>query len=276
MLPYFQKDNITLYYGKCDDVLPVLQEKATLIIADPPFNLNKEFDTPMTSEQYYAWCDSWISQCWQATTDNGSFFLMNIQEHIGEMMMSMKKHGTFRNQIIWFNSTMPVKNRFCIGYQPIIWYVKNIKDYIFNYGSEKRVSTAALPWGKKNHAHSLKDIWDDIPFISGGCMASKEAVLAQGTKKKAHPAQMPLHLAERMIQYCSNEGDLVVDPFAGSGTTLLSALALNRKCVGIEANKEYCDLIVSRLKNHQINTTKINFSRFRKNIHNKHFRTEFE
>lgn len=218
-----------------------------LIFADPPFNLGKEFDVPMTDDEYYAWCKRWIDNCWEALAPQGSFFLMTIQEHVGKMMEYMGRHGHFKNLIVWCNSSMPVKNRFCVGYQPILYYVKDKKNFTFNYGAEKRHSNAAIPWGKENNAHSIKDIWDDIPFVSGGCMASKEAVLQSGSKKKVHSAQMPLKLADRIIKYCSNDGDAVLDPFAGSGTTLVSAVSLKRWVVGIEKNEEYCKLIVDRL-----------------------------
>ncbi len=253
MKPYYKDKWVTLY---CGDALECMQdilqddqfEWVNLVIVDPPFNLNKEFDTLMSAEKYKTWCDKWITLCWDMAQDDASFFLMTIQEYVGDMMEFLELGGEFRNQIIWFNSSMPVKTRFCIGYQPILWYAADAKDYVFNYGAETRQSNAALPWGRENKAHSIKDIWDDIPFISGGCMAAKEAILAPGSKRKAHSAQMPLALANRMIKYCSNEGDTVFDPFAGSGTTLVSAKRLKRKAIGIERNKDYCDIIVRRLK----------------------------
>lgn len=252
MKPYYENDNITLYHG---DVLKVLSQSkflAQLVIADPPFNLNKDFDDKWDElNDYYYWCGEWIEQCWSriAFADNaGSFFLMTIQEHVGAMMKHLDQSGDFKNLIVWFNSSMPVKNRFCIGYQPILWYVSDAENYIFNYGVERRHSKVVLPWGRENKAHSIKDIWDDIPFVSAGCMAAKEAILSPGTKKKAHSAQMPIKLAERMIKYCSNEGDLVLDPFAGSGTTLVAARDLGRKAIGIEKKKKYCDLIIERLE----------------------------
>lgn len=249
MKPYFENDQIVLYQGECESVLPELPKTVSLVIADPPFNLKKEFDEDRTKQEYLQWCDNWIQLCWDRVSDRGSFFLMTIQEHVGSMMGSLEKVGSFKNLIVWHNSSMPVKTRFCIGYQPIVWYVRNEKDYIFNYGSEQRQSTAVLPWSRQNNAHSIRDIWDDIPFISAGCMASKEAILEPGTKRKVHSAQMPVRLAERMIKYCSNENDLILDPFAGSGTSLVAAQRHRRRAIGIERSEKYCDLIVSRIKN---------------------------
>lgn len=243
-------DYCSLYHCDVFDGLNYIDDESVdLIIADPPFNLNKDFDVFMSSTEYIQWCDDWIQKCWKKVKPNGSFFLMTIQDHIGAMMNSLSSKGFFRNQIVWFNSSLPVKDRFCIGYQPILWYVKNLENYTFNYGAEKSVSkTRSLPWGKKSNVFSLKDIWDDIPFISGGCMASKEALfVGDGSRKKKHSAQMPINLASRMIKHCSNEGDTVLDPFSGSGTTLISCKLLNRKSIGIERNEEYCSLIIDRL-----------------------------
>ena len=264
--PYYEKNGVTLY---CDDIDSVCRHRsflANLIIADPPFNLKKVFDQNWERDEYYGWCDTWIAESFEHLSPGGSIFLMTIQEHVGEMMRLMGKWGTFKNLIIWHNSSMPVKNRFCIGYQPILWYVHDDNDYIFNYGSEQRHSKAAIPWGRKNKSHSLKDIWDDIPFVSAGCMASKEAILVPGTKKKVHSAQMPIRLAERMIKYCSNPGDTILDVFAGSGTTLVAARGLDRKSIGIEKNEEYCRLIIDRLEGRIIAEADIPKKNSRKDI----------
>ena len=247
-MSYYEVEDALLYNGDTLSILPHLKLKYDLIFANPPFNLNKDFEDQMTSEEYYDWCAKWIKESWKLVSDTGSFFLMTIQEHVGKMMECLEQGGCFRNQIIWLNSSMPVKNKFCVSYQPILWYVKDPGNYVFNYGAEQRHSTAALPWGRKNTAHSIRDIWDDIPFISGGCMASSEAILVTGSKKKSHSAQMPLRLSDRIIKYCTNPGQSILDLFSGSGTCLLSAKKLDRKCTGIERNSNYCELIVNRLQ----------------------------
>lgn len=240
--------SVRLYNSDVLKVLSDIPDKTVdLVFADPPFNLDKEYEKKLSPEEYYLWCYKWISEGWRVLKDNGSFFLMTAQHHVGKMMQGLESGGFYRNMIIWHNSSMPVKNKFCTGYQPILYYVANEKRFTFNYGVEKRESKAVLPWGRKNKAHSIKDIWDDIPFISGGCMASSEAILSPGTKKKAHPCQMPIKLADRIVKYCSNAGDTVIDLFAGSGTMLSSCRKLNRHIIGIEVSREYCDNIVSRL-----------------------------
>jgi len=246
---FHSEPGIELYCGDWSLAVHVIpRESFGLIVADPPFNLGKKYDVAMEEDEYFDWCGSWILSLHRLLAPQGAMFLMTIQEYVGEMMKWLGQKMWFRNQIIWLNSSMPVKNRFCIGYQPILWYVNDIQNYTFNYGAERRNSTAAIPYGRENKAHSIKDIWDDIKFVSAGLMPSKEAILEPGTRKKAHPAQMPIQLAARMIRYCTPQNDLILDPFCGSGTTLVAARALGRRAIGIEIEPKYCEIAVKRLR----------------------------
>jgi DNA modification methylase len=94
----------------------------------------------------------------------------------------------------------------------------------------------------------LLDYWDDIPYVYAGSIAHKEAILAPGSNKKAHPCQMPEMLAARCILFFTEEGDEIFDPFAGSGTTLVAARKLRRHAVGCEQEIEYCSIAANRLE----------------------------
>lgn len=241
----------------CGDCLNVLREippkSVDLIFADPPFNLgidyHKKVDDNLPIEEYMGWIKEWLTYCHVILKDTGSIYIMNIQENIWMFQKVFYDLGMiFRNTIVWKNSSMPVKNRFCINYQPIIYYVKS-KDYTFNHKAESHISGAAMPWSRVNKGNLMIDQWNDIPFISGGCMASKEAILLKNTNKKAHPTQMPLKLAERIIRFSSNEGGVVLDPFVGSGTTAVSAKMWERHFIGIDMSEDFCNIANSRLVN---------------------------
>lgn len=253
MEPYYKDDWVTIYNANCLDVLPSMNKSVDLIFADPPFNLNKDFDNDLSEDEYIDLCGAWIYSCNFALKDNGAIFWMTIHEWVGDMMRFLSQKMWLRNMIIWKNTSMPIKDKFCISYQPILWYVKNINDYTFNFGFEKRISTAIIPGKKENKAGSIRDIWDDIPFVNGGCMPNKEAILIRGTKKKAHSCQMPIRLAKRAIGYCSKEGDIILDPFMGSGTTLHAAKSMNRKAIGIEIKEKYCEIAAKRLSQDVLN-----------------------
>lgn len=227
-----------------------------LIIADPPFNLGKKYgknQDNLKRHEYQDWCYKWLDECIRVLKESGHFYIMNIQDNIGFIQLYLQEKGlNFRNIIAWKNSSMPVKNRYCINYQPILYFTKS-KDFTFNYQAENHISKAAIPYGRKNKANLMIDQWSDIPFVSGGCMASKEAIFQPGTKKKAHPCQMPIRLAERMIKFSTKENDIVLDPFFGSGTTAIACLNLNRQFIGIEAEEKYFQLTQERISIHQIN-----------------------
>lgn len=216
-----------------------------LIFADPPFNLKKDYGVDIDDrEDYYEWCSTWIEECFRILKPTGSFYLMTIQKHLKYMLTFMDTWGIFQNQIVWKNTSMPSKKHYTISYQPILFYSKTNKFY-YKYDADGKLYDKPMPWGRKPKGFTMKDLWDDIPFISGGCMASKEAILLPGTKKKYHPCQMPLALANRILLASSEEGDLVYDPFVGSGTFVVKARELNRKFLGTDVSNDYIQNIVN-------------------------------
>ena len=241
-----------LINNDCLQALPALPEASVdLVFADPPFNLKKTYgdtsdDRPRS--EYIEWCGQWMTALHRVLKPSGSLYLMTIQKDIWIFQQHLESMGMlFRNIIAWKNSSMPVKNRYCINYQPILYFTMSDK-YTFNHDAEKHMSNAAMPWGRTNKGNLMIDQWSDIPFISGGCMASKEAILKPGSKAKAHPCQMPIALAERAIKFSSNEGDTVLDPFMGSGTTGVAAMRNKRKFVGIEQVEDFYKLSEKRIK----------------------------
>jgi len=240
---------------RCGDILEVARSitagSVDLVFADPPFNLGKEYshtDDDLGRNEYIEWTRSWLRACANLLKNTGSVYVMTIQKDIWIYQQLLEEMGfLFRNIIAWKNSSMPIKNRYCINYQPIIYFTKT-DEYTFNCKAESHISNAALPWGRKNKGNLMIDQWNDIPYVSGGCMAAKEAIFESGTKKKAHPCQMPVRLAERVVKFSSNPGDLVLDPFVGSGTTAEACLRLGRRFIGVDVSPEYCAIANARLE----------------------------
>ena len=239
----------------CIDCIKGLQQidndSVDLIFADPPFNLGKKYGNYNDKrDDYYEWCHDWIGCCRKVLKSTGSIYIMNVQQNIWMIQKSLEDYGfLFRNIIIWKNSSMPVKNRFCINYQPILFYTKS-KKYTFHYDAEKHISNAVIPWGRKNKGFRMIDQWNDIPFVPGGCMASKEAILKKDSKAKAHPCQMPIKLIERILKFSTNKNDIVIDPFIGSGTTAVACKKLQRHFIGFEINPEYVKIAKKRLSDY--------------------------
>lgn len=236
---------ITKQVWKIGDCLELLWElpdaSVDLIFTDPPFNISKNYGLYKDHrEDYQGWCKEWITEGFRVLRSTGSFYLMTLTRHLEWILPTMAEHGTFINLISWRNvSACHSKNQFWNEYQPIAVYGKT-DNYKFNTYAETE-ETGWRRWGgySTEYKGQLKDRWEDITFIYAGSIQHPEAVLEPNTKKKAHPAQMPIGLPKRAILFSTDEGDTVLDPFLGSGSTLRACRETNRNGIGFEINPDY-------------------------------------
>lgn len=246
----------------CDQLLRELpDESVDMVFADPPFNIGINYDSYTDKRSdYKEWCACWIAQCYRILKPTGSFYLMTIDCHLEWKMPLMAKHGHFINLIKWKNvSAKHDKRCFWNAVQPIMLYGKT-ENYKFNtYAQTRTAKEMVMSWNKKraaNAKYQLLDYWDDIPLVYAGSIKHKEAILKPGTKKKAHPCQMPEMLAGRAILFSTDEGDTVVDPFTGSGTTAAASEKLNRHFIGCEESSFSHGVAINRLNNQTFNLFK--------------------
>jgi len=246
MKPCYDKDGIMIYQGDCLTIVPKLAGY-DLVFADPPFNVGKDYGGSADKRiDYVAWCKAWMHQCWHGLQSTGSFYFMTLTRYLEWQMPYMAAHGVFINLISWRNvSTSYSRRAFWGEYQPIMLYGKT-NNYVFNTYVQTNEPTKRWDGKHTSYRGQLKDRWDDIPFVYAGSIKHKEAILLEGTRRKAHPCQMPEGLAERIILFSSNEGDTILDPFLGSGTTAVVAKRLKRRCIGIELNEHFCELAIQR------------------------------
>lgn len=244
---------LRIVQGNCLDVLRGLDaESVDLIFADPPFNVGIGYAGAFVDRQpandYYNWCESWVGECFRVLKPTGTFYLMTITRHLGSIYPMMHARGVFINQVNWRNVASVNGGRcFWNEYQPILVYGKSTH-YKFYHLAQTRKTL--LPWSRSgaiNMRGQLLDHWDDIPYIYGGSIRHAEAVMQPGTNSKAHPAQMPVALATRAIVFSTDRGDLVLDPFNGSGTTGVACWRTGRRYLGIEIAGEYVELSRQRL-----------------------------
>lgn len=241
----------------CGDCLDVMQgmpdECVDLVFADPPFNVGKAYQD--SRDNYREWCAEWIAECFRVLKPAGSFYLMTIEKHLQDKYAEMGKHGAFISQVIWKHaSPLAGERRFAFNYQPIIIYGKT-DEYLFNPKAQMLLNTIlvtrkvakAKPELTTGYMGRVGNIWD-IGYIGGGCMAPREAILADDSKKKAHPCQMPIALAERAILFSTNELGVVLDPFMGSGTTAIAAIRAGRHWIGIELEERFCEIARQRVR----------------------------
>ncbi len=245
--------------GDCIEILEKIEkETIQLIFADPPYNLsgnalkwqgnktggdwymvNEDWDK-MDEIDYINFTNNWIKACKNVLKPNGSIFIACSYHNIGEATMSLKANEfEIKNIITWQKSNpMPNMTKRVLTHSSefIIWAVKG-KKWIFNYETLKNIN----PEKQKDGADKqMRDIWM-FPLVQG-----KERVKGEDGKA-IHPTQKPKEMLKRIILGFSNEGDVVLDPFCGSGTTCLVAKENKRKFIGIEKEYKYIEVTQKRL-----------------------------
>ena len=234
---------------KREDVERVMGgEKAQLCFTDPPFNVGYDYHGNIDDDRddYPEWTQKWID-CSASQMLDAWFFVMNITMNIWLTMDCLNRVGEFANLIVWPHGTGAVpSNRFALGWQAISAY-KVGKPSFYPHAQNKESVISDERGGGVNQDGRITDIWSDIKPVTAGSRASAEAILSDGTKSKVHHAQMPLALPQRAIDFCTSAEDLILEPFAGSGTTIVACQNLSRKCRAIEISPGYCAVILERM-----------------------------
>ena len=255
-----------IHHGSCLDKLTQLSDLSVdLIFADPPFNIGYQYDLyddQKTEDEYLDFCKSWISQCHRVLKSNGSFWLAIGDEYAAELKVLCKQLGFHsRSWVIWYYTFgVNCARGFSRSHTHLFHFVKDKDDFTFN-GENPAVRVASARQlvyadSRANSKGRLPDnTWilrpQDVP--SPGFTVSHDTWCysrVAGTFKERegfHGCQMPEQLLGRIIRISSNPGDLVVDPFAGSGTTLAVAKKLGRQYLGVELSKDYVSRIQARL-----------------------------
>ena len=146
-----------------------------------------------------------------------------------------------KNVVIWnFDWGGSTNKRFCSRYEYVFFFTKKKEEYTFNLEDVKVPALNYRPDRYKSQLKNPTDVWK-ISLVSGN-----------SPERTEHPAQYPEELIERIIKVGSNEGDLILDPFMGSGTTAVVAKRLNRQYVGYETEAEYIDIANKRLYNEKL------------------------
>lgn len=239
-------------HGNCLDVLPRLPEKSVdLIFADPPYNLqlsqdlwrpnmtkvdavDDEWDQFDSFAAYDAFTRAWLSECRRVLKDTGALWVIGSYHNIFRVGAAMMDLGYWiLNDIVWVK-TNPMPNfrgtRFTNAHETLIWAQKQRGEkYVFNYHPMK-----ALNGGKQ-----MRSDWV-IPICTGA-----ERLRVNG--EKAHSTQKPEALLYRVILSSTDPGDVVLDPFFGTGTTGAVAKKLHRRWLGIEQNMDYVTLSQERI-----------------------------
>lgn len=245
--------DIKYVFGDCRDLLKDIPDgKVNLVVTSPPYNISKNYGKYKDNVSLDEWkklISDVTKEIHRILTDNGSFFLNLSQIPYGKgkeilplqfLAYDIIKEHNFhlRNIITWtFNGMQNCTNRLSGRYENILWCVKDIDNYKFN------LDDIRLPYITKNDkrltgkGRNPTDVWY---FDRVNNMTKKKLGLT-------HPTVYPLEMIERIIKMSSDPGDLILDPFLGSGTTLVAANRLNRRALGFELDKNYKTEIEKRL-----------------------------
>ena len=225
-----------------------------LIITDPPYNLEKKFNSTifkkMTDDDYLVWLNSWVSELKRIIKPSGSIYICCDWASSPFVYLSLSKYFIVRNRITWEREKGRGSKKNWKNNIEDIYYATNSEDYNFNLDNvmiKKKVIAPykddkgeAKDWfseeGDNFRLTTPSNVWTDVtvPYWS----------MPENTE---HPTQKPEKLIAKLILASSREGDIVFDPFLGSGTTSVVAKKLSRNYVGIEIDKGFACLAEKRL-----------------------------
>ena len=234
-----------VYLGDCVKIMKTLPNKSVdLVFADPPFNIGLKYDVyndNLSYEKYYNWSEEWVKEACRLLKNSGAIYVAIGDEFAAELNIILKRRGFyFRNWIVWhYTFGQNQRKKFTRAHTHILYFTKDKERFTFN-DKHIRVPSARQLVYKDKRANPLGKIPDDVWQFSRICGTFKERL-------GRHPCQMPESLLERIISVSSNEGDTVLDPFGGTGTTAAVAKKLKRHFVTMEISEEYYDLILKRL-----------------------------
>jgi len=253
----------------CGDSIKTLNEGPEgwidLVFADPPFNIGylyHGYDDSRKAEDYLKFSTDWMKAVHRALKPNGSFYLAIGDDYAADLCVIARRQIGFnlRNWIIWhYTFGQQPKNKFARSHTHILYFTKDDKDFTFNPDAVRVASARQTTYAdaRANPKGKLPDdVWflrpqetespmfdeaSDTWYVSRVCGTFKE-------REGWHGCQMPIAVLDRIIKSSSNPGDIVVDPFNGSGTTVVSAALLGRKYVGIDQSEEYVSYAKKRLE----------------------------
>lgn len=240
-----------IFVGDCRDRLKYCNG-VNLIFADPPFNWQipyADWDDGMPRDAYLAFTREWLELCYDALVFGGALWVNIPDDTAAEIVIHLKSLGMcMRNWCIWhFRFGQCVNSKFIISKTHLLYFLKvgniaawNPQDILEDSDRATKYNDWRTEITKSPGKRVPLDVWygENMGRIQGNNLERREL----------HPNQIPELILARIIKACTNEGDLVLDPFCGSGTTSTVARALSRRSITIEINPEYAKSAFERIK----------------------------
>lgn len=236
--------------GMC--LLP--DESIDLVVADPPYNLGKDYGNDSDKQEYeefMQWNEKWLSLAISKLKPNGSLYIFATWRYSPEIFVYLKSKMIMLNEIIWDRKVPSMggsTRRYSSVHDTIGFFAKS-KEHYFDLDAiripydeaTKKARSRSIFVGKKwlEMGYNPKDLW------------SVSRLHRIHAEREDHPTQKPLEIIERMVRASCPENGIVLDPFAGTGTTALACLKNNRKYITYELNPIYYELILNRISRNQ-------------------------
>lgn len=242
-----------IYNGDCINVMQnnIDDNSIDLILTSPPYNIGLRYDNyndNLPYDEYIDWCEAWLKECFRVLKDDGRIAIVHYLS-MGNSVYKYSPIATLNNLALnigfnhnaiavwtdatrrktsawgsWLSASSPYINT---PYEGILIMYKN---------QWKKKNAGKSTISKQEFLESVGGVWNIAPSDS-----------------KIHPATFPIKLANRVINLLSYESDIILDPFAGSGTTILSGIINNRFPIGIDISQIYCELMIDSCENLIIN-----------------------
>ncbi len=247
----------TIRQGDCIKAMQALPEGCVdLAFADPPFNIGYDYDVYQDKKdqrEYLQWSKSWIAAVHRVLKSSGTFWLAIGDEYAAELKVASQEIGFHtRSWVIWYYTFgVNCKNKFSRSHAHLFYFVKDPAQFVFRADAlENRIPSARQLVYADSRANPLGRLPDDTwilrPQDLADCFTPGEDTwyyprVAGTFKERAgfHGCQMPEQLLGRIIRLCSNEGDVVLDPFSGSATTVAVAKKLGRRYLSFDLSADY-------------------------------------
>ena len=223
-----------------------------LVLTSPPYNIGKQYEKQLPLEDYLHWCKQWLAEIARVLTPTGAAWI-----NLGFVEVAGRGNAVPLPYLLWplidlylvqevvwrYENGVACKRRLSPRNEKLLWLVRDPSSYRFNL-DDIRDPDIRYPHSRRQgrlrynpRGKNPGDVWHISKVVAG----------RPSPERTDHPAQMPLALAERVVLACSEVGDLILDPFAGSGTTLVAAIQHGRRAIGIERDPRYAAIAEHRL-----------------------------
>lgn len=253
--PFFRDDRCAIYLGDSFQVLEHLDaEIIDLCLTSPPYNIGKEYEAVMSVDDYVEWTRGWVAKIYDVCRNDGAFWLNLGYVPVPGQAKALplpyllwdKVPFFLIQEVVWnYGAGVAARHSFSPRNEKFLWFVKDENNYTFNL-DDVRDPDVKYPNQMKNGklrcnplGKNPTDVWS-IPKVTSGSGRSS-------AERTPHPAQFPLAVIDRIIRASSNIGGIILDPFLGSGSSIVAASQCDRFSIGIEIRRDYAEMARERI-----------------------------